>query len=393
MLVIALSTSAGEKWLSGLQPSGFISGEWRYFVEGGDGFSQQRNNFSFATEPELYLPLDNGRDSLTFTAFYRWDKNDDERTHGDIRELKWHKVEDSWELTVGVDRIFWGVTETIHLVNIINQQDFVENPDGEDLLGQPMINLDLISGWGTFGVFALPYFRERTFPGIDGRPGSRLLVDIDDPIFESNAEQWHTDFALRWSHYIDNWDLGASYFHGTSREPRFDPRFSTTISHRVIALRPIYDIIDQAGLDVQGTFDEWLWKLEAIYRDGQKHAFFASAVGLEYTFFDISSTGIDIGLISEYLYDQRDHIVNSDNDLSLGIRLTFNDINSTDLVAAIVQDLDNHSNYFYLEGSRRLGDYVKLSLEARGVSNVAAGDPLQLFEGDNYIQLELAFYF
>ena len=220
-----------------------------------------------------------------------------------------------------------------------------------------------------------------------------LVVDTDNPVYESGTEQWHTDFALRWSHYIGNWDLGASYFYGTSREPRFDPMFSSITKQGVTTLRPVYDIIHQAGVDVQGTFDAWLWKLEAIYRDGQDDAFFAGAVGLEYTFFDISGYGIDIGLVTEYLYDERNFFISTDNDLSLGMRLTLNDIDSTEFLAAVVQDLDNQSRYFFVEASRRIGDSFKLSVEARGINNVAEGDPLQFYDGDNFVQVELAYYF
>lgn len=390
-----LFTSCGAAaGLDDVQLSGNVSAQYRHFTDSGAGAAHYRNNLSFASEPELYYPIADSNDSLRFTAFYRWDEHDDERTHLDIRELKWLKVEDSWELTLGVDRVFWGVTETVHLVNIINQQDFVENPDGEDLLGQPMIHLDLVRDWGTLGFFVLPYFRERTYPGNKGRPGSALLVDTDNPVYDSGAEEWHTDFALRWSHYIGNWDLGASYFYGTSREPRFDPQYSAVTPEGVVSLRPIYDIINQSGIDIQGTFDAWLWKLEAIYHDGKEESYFASAAGLEYTFFDVSGSGIDIGLVCEYLYnDAQEFIVSTDDDLSLGVRLTLNDINSTDFLAAVVEDMDNQSRYFFLEASRRIGDAFKLSVEARGVDNVADDDPLLIYDGDNYLQVELAYYF
>ena len=41
----------------------------------------------------------------------------------------------------GVRRVFWGVAESNHLVDVINQTDAIENPDQEDKLGQPMLNL------------------------------------------------------------------------------------------------------------------------------------------------------------------------------------------------------------------------------------------------------------
>ncbi len=75
------------------------------------------------------------------------------------------------ETRVGVRRVFWGVTEFQHLVDIINQSDSVEDIDNEDKLGQPMINLSLVKDWGIVDFFVLPYFRERTFAGAEGRPG------------------------------------------------------------------------------------------------------------------------------------------------------------------------------------------------------------------------------
>ncbi len=43
-------------------------------------------------------------------------------------------------------------------------------------------------------------------------------------------------------------------------------------------LEPRYDLIHQGGLDLQYTQDAWLWKLEAIVREGQGGVF-AAAVG------------------------------------------------------------------------------------------------------------------
>ena len=70
-----------------------------------------------------------------------------------------------WELRVGVDRVFWGVAESQHLVDIINQVDFVEHPDGESKLGQPMVHLTWSGDWGALELFGLSGHRARTFPG------------------------------------------------------------------------------------------------------------------------------------------------------------------------------------------------------------------------------------
>ncbi len=101
------------------------------------------------------------------------------------RELSWQLVSRSWELRIGVRKVFWGVAESQQLVDIINQTDLVENVDGEDKLGQPMVNIALIRSWGTVDFFLLPWFRERTFPGQVGRLRFAQPVDTDNPAYES----------------------------------------------------------------------------------------------------------------------------------------------------------------------------------------------------------------
>ena len=58
-----------------------------------------------------------------------------------------------------------GVTESRHLVDVLNQVDGVEDIDEEDRLGQPMINISTQRDWGSVDLFVLPGFRERTFAG------------------------------------------------------------------------------------------------------------------------------------------------------------------------------------------------------------------------------------
>ncbi len=198
--------------------------EGRYFID--EPLREEQDNssasFSLSVEPEYYLEWErNGlQQSFTLAGFARLDQTDDERSHMDIREAYWHQVGETIELRVGVRRVFWGVTESAHLVDIINQTDAVENLDGEDKLGQPMFNLAWVTDFGTVDFFFLPYFRERTFPGPKGRLRPFLPVDTDNPIYEDGAKERHNDFAVRWVNSISGWDIGLSYFNGTAREPR-----------------------------------------------------------------------------------------------------------------------------------------------------------------------------
>jgi hypothetical protein len=322
--------------------------------------------------------------------FARLDSMDDERSHIDLREAYWAFEGKSWELLLGFNKVFWGVAESRHLVDIINQTDLVEDPDQEQKLGQPMVQLALQRDWGDLEFFIMPYFRERTFPGPEGRLRAPLPVDTDNPEYESSAGDWHTDLALRWSHYFDDVDVGASIFHGTGREPVL---FLSENGDRLV---PFYHQITQLGIDLQYTREAWLWKAEAILRDGLDDTFFAAVAGVEYTFFGVGESDRDLGLLVEYLYDGRgpsEPITTLDNDVFFGGRLTFNDAQDTNLLGGVVVDVDEREWFLNVEAERRLGENYFLEGRLRIFNGDQQLNQLYSFDRDDYLQVSLRRYF
>ena len=379
------SGSSGE-W------SGSVSLQTRLFFNDPAFPKQDDQNISAAFEPEYFLDWANGDQSVAFRGFGRYDANDDRRTHADIRELYWRGEYEKIVVKVGVDVVFWGVTESQHMVDIINQTDWVEDIDGEEKLGQPMLNMDYLSqDWGTWQAYILPYFRDRTYPGEHGRLRNQPVVDKGSAIYESGDERKHVDFALRWSHYIGDWDIGVSHFSGTSRDPILLP--SGTPQKPTIV--PLYIQIDQTSLDVQATKGAWLWKLEALYNDNSVEDYYATVGGFEYTHFGLLDTPNDLGWLLEYHYDERDEnaLSNLQNDLYAGVRLTGNDIASTRLLVGVIFDLDTNSTIGNVEAVRRLGESWTLSLEARFFNDVDDDNPLYSIKQDDYIELELSRFF
>ena len=223
---------------------------------------QNRHGLSLAVQPEFYHPFADDRQSLLFTPFLRLDTADDRRTHVDARELLYQRAFDEAELRVGIGRVFWGVTESYHLVDVINQTDLVENVDREDKLGQPLVNLTLLRDWGDIDLFLLPGFRERTFPGRKGRLRSQPFVDTDRTTYESGAGRNRIDYAVRWSHAIGDVDIGVAHFHGTSREPSLRPACAAPpcdpFTGQGFVLAPRYEVVRRTSLDLQATRDATL---------------------------------------------------------------------------------------------------------------------------------------
>ncbi len=273
--------------------SGLIGGQTRNFFEAPLNPEQKNNYLSAVAEPEFFHDWDNGSQNIEVKLFYRKDQYDENRTHGDIREFSWTSVFNHWEVRAGISKVYWGVTETQHLVDIINQTDLVENVDGEDKLGQPMLKASTERDWGTLDLFILPGFRERTYTGIEGRPRINVIIDTDqDAFYDFSSGKDHIDLAARYSHYIDDWEFGLTLFSGTGREPTdFNPAGFTS-SGEVIVI-PVYSLINQIGLDSQAFFNDWTWKLEATnteVRSGTKKGInsFRCVVGFEFTLFGIA---------------------------------------------------------------------------------------------------------
>ncbi len=372
--------------VSALELSGFLALETRLFIEGEGDAGQATENLSLSFEPEIYHAWDDHRQSVQVTLFGRVDSSDSRRTHADVRELYWQYAASSWEVSVGWKKIFWGVTESVHIVDVINQTDFVEDPDAEEKLGQAMVQLSLVRPWGIWDFFVLPGFRRRTFAGPDGRIRTLPVVDPELTEFQSSKGEDHVDWAVRWSHSVGIFDFGLHHFNGTRRDPFLE---LTRNAEGDEVFKPIYGQVQQFGLDLQATTGPWLLKLEAVDVDGGREPYRRILSGFERTFFDLAGKGLDLGVLAEYSNDDRRARPNT---VFLGTRLTFNDAQSTDLLAGAIVSQEQGA-VWSIEGSRRLGDSWKLNLRARAFVDIPPESLISGFLNDDYVEIELVKFF
>jgi hypothetical protein len=336
-----------SQWLWG----GDAGAEQRYFFEEPRWPGQSDDAVgSVHTNLEARWRDDSGNQRASFKLFGRLDSVDDERSHADLREAYWAYAGDDWELLLGANKVFWGVTESRHLVDIINQTDLVEDIDREQKLGQPMVNLLLQREWGQLDFYLMPWFRERTFPGVEGRLRAPLPVDTGNARYESPAEQHHTDVALRWSHYFGDVDIGVYAFHGNGREPVL------VLAEEEDRLLPLYHEISQLGVE----------------------------------------SAADVGLLVEYLYDGRgpgEPVTVFDNDVFLGARLALNDTQDSSMLAGAVVDTDSQEWFFNLEAQRRIGEHYIAEARLRLFNGDKKLNQLYAFDRDDYFQLSFTGFF
>ncbi|MEE9335791.1 MAG: hypothetical protein V3U65_16995 [Granulosicoccaceae bacterium] len=385
LAMAAISTAASAEW----DIRGNVTGQAQYFTENANHTGDHKSNVSLSSEIELYQSLTDST-SITVTPFFRIDQQDEERTHFDFREFLFHQVRENWEWKIGLGKVFWGVAESVNLIDVINQRDSVENGDSSEKLGQAMINVFTSREWGDVEFYILPGFRERSFPGEDGRPRPSLVIDTNDARFESDDKEHHIDFAFRVSKTLGDWDVGLHAFTGTARTPELV--FNTNTGKLI----PFYYQKNQVGIDAQATFESWLLKAEIIGITADRIENHAELVtGFEYSFYGIAESDIDLGVVAEWLYDDRknNNVPSTNpfqNDLLIGLRFALNDEQSSDALLGVITDLDGDGEILSLEANRRIGSKVKASLDMRYWVNQPENSQ---FANEDYLQLELAYFF
>ena len=351
----------------------------------------QNSNYSALSLNSFYS---HSEDDQLWAAelWLRADQHDKQRNHLDIRELYWLHYADQYEWQVGIARVFWGVTESAHLVDVINQTDYLEGLDAEDKLGQAMIHYTQWVDNGQVEFFVLPHFNEREFYGEQHR--FALPFDVSEQtLYQSSAKQQHIDMALRISQTWQDLDWSISGFRGTNRDVQFLSSDN--------GMTPYYGQMEQLGATLQYLMGAWVVKGEFLLRRTlsdpenqiKRADIRAFVAGFEYSQIGVFDSQYDLGYLLEYQYDSRSRQqVLGQNDVFAGMRLALNDADSSEIIVGILHDVSDQSQSMRLEGSMRLGEQTKVEVAAYKFKS--KGDNyLNQLENQDVIELNLFWYF
>jgi hypothetical protein len=366
---------------------GYFGVEGRIFNHSAALPAQIRHGLALVAQPELSYASDDRRHRINATLFGRLSAEPRYGT-ADVRELYWQYRQNRWSLLAGMNRVFWGATESRHAIDIVNQADLRENHIGDVKLGQLMVAASIQRAWGQLEFFALPLFRPRAFPVNADRP--RLLLPIEDAEVLDGPP---IDGAARVSFRRGDADIHAYYFHGMNREPNLIPVFDG--SGAPTALRPIYKPIDQLGADVQYPRGSWLFKGELMHRSTPDAHYQSAVGGLEYGISRLFGGASDLTLLSEYQFDNRPETewpAPASRGIFAGMRLAVNDTGSSEAKAGVVHDLSSHSWLFKADFTRRLTDQWGLHVVYSGFIRAGRNRALRDFSRDSYSSITLRRY-
>jgi hypothetical protein len=363
-----------------------LTAESRLFPQRGFDSRQTDATLSLAVLGRWDLDWRAARAQLAVVPFARIDSADSERSHVDLREFELRYRTGNLDFRAGIGKVFWGTTEFVHLVDVINQTDGVESIDNEEKLGQPILGLSWTSPIGVLTGLVMPLFRERNLQGVKGRLRAPLPYAQSRAMYESDRGKKHVDFALRWQHSSDSLDIGIAHFVGTAREPGFLVQTAAPEPN----LLAVYDQIRQTSLDLNWVSGSWIWKLEALQQRHRNRDYSAAVGGFEYTLPNSEVGARETGLLLEYAWDSRGLASGSpvQNDLFVGLRIALNDVAGSELLAGFGQDMQSSGRFVSLDASRRIGDSGRFSLKLRLIDSSAEADPLTLLNRDDHLVLE-----
>ena len=251
---------------------------------------------------------------------------------GDINESSVTYNADSWSLLMGIGEVYWGVTEAYQPNNVINQYDGRRGLGYDEKIGQAMVHYQYWPEWGEVHAFLLPWHRARSYRKTEQRLSTNKPVD-DDPVYTDGKQT--VDLAARAVWQLDAIDLSLNGFKGNSREPRLIEG-----SH---SFQQQYANVTHLGMDVQWTLEDVLLKFDGARRWGEGSPYVSLATGVEYSLYDVQGLDGQMGLIVEYIYDDRSDDAPStlyNNDVFLGVRWEGNDVNSTEMLLSGLFDLE-----------------------------------------------------
>lgn len=336
--------------------------------------------------------------------------------YADIPRGYYQYFADDFDLLVGSNIEYWGVSESNRVVDSVNQRYIIDQTVDYISLGQPMVNLNLNLGINsTLSLFGLVYFRDRDPATAETRFRSPILVSNDDAVYEEGDAR-NFDFAARFrtsqSVLWGGVDLAVSYFEGTNRAPSSLPDTCLTPNAgfigatacgnviinnpQAVSFVPYYHKLRRYGLELVYSNGDLQLTFEGALSDAIGEAYYSAIGGVQYSFGGIGPNGDTLLLVGEYLYDDRSLVQPPtiyEDDVFLGFAYSGNDVAGTSVRGGLYYDLDTHAQIYTVSYSRRIRDAFRLKVAGFGVNAAGTNDPLALAQDDGFLEVSLSYFF
>jgi len=353
---------------SGWKSKGEVTLESRQFTDDDLEHTQDYNLGLFVRIETRYRK---GPFRLQVRAFGRVDHEDSTRDLTALEEAWAGYRKGPWDLRLGFQMWNWTATEAFHPADVMNSRNLDSNIENPEKLGELMFSARRAIGDGGLSLYYLPRYEAPNLPG----PSSRLSfvpagLTVGKPI-------WLEDDAISSDHYGAQWgarftqtfgdaDLSVHYLDHMDRQY---PLFS--LEPDSLEIRPVYSKVQDLGLTYLHILGSLIFKLEYAHKEfedqiGLLQAFNQidhqqGAFGLEYGWSNPSGSETTMLLEGQGVFgttkEERAQITPFQRDLLAGLRHTWNDTMSRELLFTCIYDLErDHEILLNFSYKQRLSD-------------------------------------
>jgi hypothetical protein len=329
-------------------------------------------------EANVEVPLSGGSKlSARLRGFVRFDRDDRERSVMFPEELYASAEFEPLRVRVGYQMLNWTATEAFHPADVINSRVLDGSFENPEKIGELMVSARVKFPHGNLETFLLPRFAEPVLasansplnlapPGV--QLGNALVLDAGR---ELTDKYWQPQWAVRAQATLADVDVSAHLVHHIDR---LQPLVAVDLT--TFQPLPVYQAVTQAGGTLSWVISQTIVKLEGAYRafahpvrgypslpliPRRDHVL--ATVGLEHVT-GVFGDGAETSLLTEveWLFPTQDELPEPleplfQHDALVGVRHSFNDQQSTTILATAIVDLKRPDQVLgNLQLNRRLGD-------------------------------------
>lgn len=373
-----------------------IGGEFEY--TGNIGFEAQyfsheianKRDNSLALRMEAELKKEIGDDLFVVKLKGILDRDDNERRYFDFNDFYYqHNFEDS-DVLIGRNTRFWGALEFYNLTDVFNTKDLLDDPfDYDSKLGSWNIAYTKYLENSEIALIVKLYEEKQQMQ--DRESVNNFLPHLYNEHLKTQYDRDRPSLFLKYSGSAEDiqLDYGVVYENGYDSQ-----RYLSMDNGQLQQNAYIVNKLLGYATYIHG---DTIYKTELAYAisdDDKVSDYGEFGVGLEHTLYSFWDKR-DLGLLAEYYrYEAKDDDKVDFNkffadDLTLGFRLSMNDLSSSEVLGGLDIDLKTKEKIFFVEYDTRVWDKYKLKAS---YTHLAPEDESMFKELDK-VKLEFGYYF
>jgi hypothetical protein len=382
MVLLFLVIFSGNSFSSETIVEGSIKLELRQFED-------DENNETFESQSSLLgkINLEKEFDVSQFRLAIsgRYDSQDSSRTHIWPEDIYFKtQVKADYRILAGYKIFNLSYMEAFNPLDILNARIFDVSVVNAEKIGELSIGIETQVNSGTLSFYFLPHPTRPQLPGPESR--LNLPTELNDSVWlgsNDNEENWGDHFFLMYERSFENFDSQFVFHKGIDRTrviigtDNFIISGNTAIPRTLDFFTPYYYERYLSGASIVYNFDEFQFKSSLVHSyylsnqdiytlQGMKSPVDHTTAVIGFEKIRGHSNNWESTFIIEYQYQSlADEEFREDfalqNDLFLAWKLSFNDLNSKQVVLSFMRNMEGaEEGYAQISYSQRLFEDYKL---------------------------------